>query len=174
MLSFTSGMSILFRILPPGRIPLGSVAGGGAPRRGRPLRLTRGAPRLADDELAPQAGPRGLGLTRGAARLADDELARQADLAGLVRFALDRAEQLAGGHPAELRQVRVDSGQRGPAGLDHHVPVVEPDERDVVGDREPVLAQRVGDAASDLVAAAEHRVERAAGADQDLPRRAAP
>ena len=73
-------------------------------------------------------------------------------------LAADRGEQPAGGDPADLLKTRVNAGQRRQRAHGHGQPVVEADEGDVVGDAPPDGAQRVRDAAGDLVAAAEDRV----------------
>jgi len=64
-----------------------------------------------------------------------------------------------GSAPAEILQLQIDRGEGWPAGRCHHVPVVESDDRDVVGDVAPGLAERIADASGDLVAAAGHCIE---------------
>src|SRR3954451_1938922 len=112
MLAFTSRMSTLFRsfrqrrpeaggrlgadrlsVIPAPRPALGGGSGFGGVLRGGPQWLS-GRRRLV--------GPGGL------ARLPYHERARQPDLAVLGWVALDGAQQLAGGHAAQLRQIGVD------------------------------------------------------------------
>ena len=84
--------------------------------------------------------------------------------------AVDHVEQAQARLPAELVQVHVDRGHGRPRRGGDDIPVVEADHGDVVGHAHTRLTQAVDDAACDLVAAAEDRVDRPPKAGQ-MPRR---
>jgi hypothetical protein len=91
-----------------------------------------------------------MALRRRARRLTDHEVAALQEAALLQGLAVDRLQELACGELAELGEVRIDRRQRWPARFRHDVPVVEADERDVIGDAPPRLAQGIADASADL------------------------
>jgi hypothetical protein len=106
--------------------------------------------------------------------LAGDQPAGKQVHPPVERVPLDRLEQLGRGDMPKLRQVEVYGGQRWPAALGHHFPVVDADDPDLLRHEASGFPQRVGDPAGDLVAAAEDPVEAGAPAQQDVRRLAAP
>src|SRR5689334_24660030 len=98
----------------------------------------------------------GSAVRRGGA--ADHDPAREGLEAG-ARCTVEGGEQGARGRAADLLEVHVDAGQRWPRVAGQDFPVVEAHHGDVAGDVTATLAYGVEDAARDLVAAAEDRVD---------------
>ncbi len=88
--------------------------------------------------------------------------------------AVDGGQEDLGGCPADALQVHVDAGQGRATGVHHDVPVVEADQGDLAGHVAAGLAQAFGDAAGDLVVAAEDGVEVDAAGEEDAGGLAAP
>src|SRR6266576_6480016 len=101
-----------------------SVSAGIRPSWSERAWVARPGPTSRADGLA-------LGLA-GTARFPEHQAARQPAQAR-ARPSLDRAEQFLARGPAELAQVHVDRGERGPVGGRDDLPVVEADQRDVLG-----------------------------------------
>ena len=76
-----------------------------------------------------------------------------------AKGAVDRGEEALGGQARQFLEVGVDGGQLGARVGRQDLPVVEADDRHVVGNRTAEVAERVEDAAGDLVGAAEDRVD---------------
>src|SRR5271163_65791 len=96
-------------------------------------------------------------LAGPAARFAHDQ-ARRDRAHAVSGLAGDGGQQQAGGDPPDLLQAHVDAGERRLRAERHRLPVVEADQGDIVRYPAAARAQRVGDAAGDLVAAAEDGV----------------
>src|ERR1700678_4677522 len=110
---------------------------------------------------------------RRQARLPYDEPGRdRAHAVGLL--AAHGGEQQPRASTPNLLQAHVHAGQRRLGGERHRLPVVEADEGDVVRYPAPGGAERIGDTAGDLVAAAEDRVGVRPVAEQQPGRLPAP
>src|SRR5581483_4046712 len=95
----------------------------------------------------------------GAAGIADDQRAGQPANAGET-LAGDELHHLAARLAAHFVEVHVDAGQRRAGRLGDDLPVVEADQGDILRDGNPALAERIGNAARDLVVATEDRIGR--------------
>src|SRR5215471_7941191 len=89
--------------------------------------------------------------------VADVECAGQAPHAGKT-LAGDHGDEAFTGLPAEGPQIHINARQRRSRRRDHHVPIVEPDDRYRLRYVEALLAQRVRGATGNLVIATEQRV----------------
>ena len=86
----------------------------------------------------------------------------------------DGGEQQPGGDAPDLLQAHVDAGERRLRAERHRLPVFEADQGDIVRYPAAGRAQRIGDAAGDLVAAAEDGVRVRLVGEQPPGRLAAP
>src|SRR5882757_1803981 len=115
----------------------------------------------------------GSSTTARTARFADYEAARQ-QLQARARMAVHRGEQALTSRAAELAQVHVHGRERRTARGGDDSPVVEADQGHVLRDPQAGLTQPVGNAAGDLVVAAEDGVEPGGGAQEQVCATASP
>src|SRR5262249_50523695 len=97
-----------------------------------------------------------LGLA-SATRLAYMECARQAPHSGKA-LAGDHRDQSLPSFPPKSSEIHVNARQRRPRRLDHHIPVVEADDRHAIGHVHSSLPQRVRSTARNLIVATKQRV----------------
>src|SRR4051794_39639658 len=102
----------------------------------------------------------------GATGRANNQAARQA-MDALPLVARDQLQHASAALAAEIDQIHIHARKRRSRRLSDDLPIVEADQRDDIGDADPPLAQRIGDAARYLVVAAEDGVgARATRAEQ--------